>query len=569
MPAAASGGAVLTSGGAVLTSGGVVLTSGGAAVTSGRAVLTSGRAVLTSGGAVLTSGRAVAASGRAVAASGRAVAASGCAVLTSGRAVAANGRGLRFPRLPTAAGGLCFRVFRGALRAAFPPRAVSAGNVVPNVGIAPAVNGDYSAKKAYLCRDYPDCDMKILHTADWHLGNTFHGHYRTDEQRHFLRWLLDALRERQPDALIVAGDVFDSPNPSAAAERLFYDFLEAATEAVDGLQVVVTVGNHDSAGRLEAPAALLERHRIYLRGVVPRTEKGEPDFARLLIPLGRRERDEACCVCFALPYLRSLDCPPRLSVEEGLRYYFDGLWRALKRSDYRGLPVVAAAHFYAAGAEVCEGEHSERLVVGGQEVVSADVAGRAAYVALGHIHKRQHVGTGEAWYAGSVLPMSFSEKHYRHGVQWVELDEESGRAEVSQLPYEPLRALVSLPASGALSVAELPSALAELPRREKEADESRWPYVELRVQEDRPEPSLMRDVATALADRAVRFCRMVRVSPAAAAPEEGPADVEALRTLSPLDMARRVFRSKYGSEMPEALETRFRQAEAAATATDD
>lgn len=411
--------------------------------------------------------------------------------------------------------------------------------------------------------------MNILHTADWHLGNIFHGHDRTAEHRHFLDWLLGQLRERQPDALIVAGDVFDSPNPSAAAERLFYDFLEAATEAVDGLQVVVTAGNHDSAGRLEAPAALLERHHIYIRGVVRRTEKDEPDLARHIIPLGRRESDEAACVCFALPYLRSSDYPAGLSAEEGLRHFFDGLWRTLKKSDYRGLPVVVAAHFYAAGADICESEHSERLVVGGQDAVAADVTGRAAYVALGHIHKAQRVGEATTWYAGSALPMSFAEKRYRHGVQWVTLDEKSGTARVEQLPYEPQRALVSIPDSGALRPAELAGAIAALPRRHKDDDGSCWPYVELRVAEEQPEPGLLREVGAALADRAALFCRMVREQSGAAPADDAPATVEALQTLSPLDMARLVFRERYGADMPEALTERFKRAEEAAAETDD
>ena len=97
--------------------------------------------------------------------------------------------------------------------------------------------------------------MKILHTADWHLGNNFHGYDRTDEHRHFLRWLLEVMEEKQPDVLIVAGDVFDTANPSARAEELLYDFLLRATQTVRGLQIVLIAGNHDSAGRLEAPAS--------------------------------------------------------------------------------------------------------------------------------------------------------------------------------------------------------------------------------------------------------------------------------------------------------------------------
>ena len=282
--------------------------------------------------------------------------------------------------------------------------------------------------------------MKILHTADWHLGNSFHGYDRTEEHRHLLAWLLEQVVQRRPDALLVAGDVFDSPNPSARAEELLYDFLLRATQAVKGLQVVVIAGNHDSAGRLEAPASLLKTLNIYVRGGIRLTEKGEPDFDYYLLPLAELGRDEASCVCMALPFLRGGDYPAGMTPEEGLRFFFEEMHRCLKRSDFAGLPVVAAAHFYAAGASVCEGEHSERLVVGGQDCVDARVVGKGvAYTALGHLHKAQQVaGCPDVCYAGSALPMSFAERGYRHGAQWVELDE-TGQACVSRIEYNPLR----------------------------------------------------------------------------------------------------------------------------------
>ena len=172
--------------------------------------------------------------------------------------------------------------------------------------------------------------MKILHTADWHLGNTFHAHSRLNEHKHFLRWLLGVLKERQPDALLITGDVFDSPNPSAAAEELLYDFLLRATLTVPGLQVVMTAGNHDSAGRLEAPAPLLKTHNIYVRGTMHYTPQGEPDFDYYLLPLAERATGQAACVCMAVPYLRSADYPMGMTPEQGLRYVFGELHKHLR-----------------------------------------------------------------------------------------------------------------------------------------------------------------------------------------------------------------------------------------------
>ena len=406
--------------------------------------------------------------------------------------------------------------------------------------------------------------MKIIHTADWHLGNHFHGHDRLSEHAHFLAWLLDTLRQRQPDALLISGDVFDTPNPPAAAEALLYDFLTKAVEAVHGLQVVMIAGNHDSAGRLEAPAPLLHRHNVYVRGAVRTTEKGVPDFDHLLLPLSTRTQPEAVCVCMAVPYLRSGDYPAGMTTEEGTAWFFDRLHKALARTDFKQLPTVVAAHFYAAGACVCEGEHSERLTVGGQDCVPAAALGRGvAYAALGHLHRAQKVLGGPCtWYAGSALPMSFSERDYRHGVQWVNITPE-GKAEVESLEYHPQRGLLTIPADGgAASVAQVFDALANLPRREKNDDGATWPYLEVRVKEEQPEPTLMHNVMEALADRAVHLCRVVRVR---TANEQDNAARDVLQesgkpSLSPLQMARRAFQNRYGSDMPEALVQRFKTA---------
>lgn len=409
--------------------------------------------------------------------------------------------------------------------------------------------------------------MKILHTADWHLGNTFHGHSREEEHRHFLSWLLAQIRAQQPDVLLLTGDVFDSPNPSAGAERMLYDFLLTATTGVAGLQIVVTAGNHDSGGRLEAPTALLHRLNVYVRGTVRYSEKGEPDFSHFLLPLSRRDSDEAACVCMALPYLRSCDYPPGYSPEQGMRYYLDEMVRRHRKSDFKRLPLILAAHFYAAGAEVCADEHSERIVVGGAECISTGVLPDCiSYTALGHIHKAQcAAGSENAYYAGSALPMSFSETNYRHGIQLIEIDEE-GTARIDRLVYTPLRRLLSIPSNGeAASQSEVFDRIAELPRRTKGDDGATWPYLEIRIQEQQPEPSLLHQIMEAVADKAVYLCRVVRVLPEqkASNPQAGKAE-PSLRATEPLELARDYFEQRYHSEMSPALVARFKQAEEAA-----
>lgn len=401
--------------------------------------------------------------------------------------------------------------------------------------------------------------MKIIHTADWHLGNTFHGHNREVEHAHFLGWLLETLKVELPDVLLIAGDVFDTPNPSATAENMFYGFLHDATEAVKGLQIVVTAGNHDSGGRLEAPRELLKMHNVYVRGTLRRDEMDNSDLNYHILPLSRRDGEEAEIVVFALPYLRSTDYSLNMTQEEGLRNVFQGMYKILKKSDFRGLPVVACAHFYASGADVSRLEHSERLVVGGQDLADISVVGEGAvYAALGHIHKSQQVG-GNAWYAGSPLPMSFSEKNYVHGVLKVEIDGER-QVEVSRLVYSPLRSLVSIPGRGAVLASEVIGELERLPKREKGDEGLTWPYLEICVRENQPEPTLLAEVTQTLSERAAHFCRMLRELPTADSESDVPTTLSDLQTLEPLEMARRVFRNRYGEDMPQVLVEKFKEA---------
>jgi exonuclease SbcD len=399
--------------------------------------------------------------------------------------------------------------------------------------------------------------MLIFHTSDWHLGNVFHRHDRIEEHQHFFSWLLAQLRTYQPDAMIVSGDIFDNTNPSAAAERIYYEFLQQATEAVEGLQIVIIAGNHDSAHRLEAPSPFLKRNNIYVRGNVKNTDAQTLDFEHYLLPLSLRTNPEAKVVCMALPYLRACDYPSGMSVSEGLKYYFEKMTRALNQSPFKKLPVIAAAHFYASGVDIAD-EHSERLVVGGQDVVEMKhFEGLFSYMALGHIHRRQAVArhskkSGEIYYSGSVLPMSFSEKHYQHGIMMVRVDDEA-QVTVEPLNYQPLKQLISIPERGAATTIEVLQAIENLPTRTDHPDTSRWDYLELRVMEQQPEPSFLNDVMQVLKDKAVHFCRIVRELPKPTASDNDVqfrSNEQTDLRLKPEDLAKHVYQQKYSTEMP-------------------
>lgn len=412
--------------------------------------------------------------------------------------------------------------------------------------------------------------IRILHTADWHLGQTFFGYDRVEEHVHFLQWLARELKENKIDVLLVAGDVFDVSNPSAASQRMFYHFIRQVTEENPKLQLVVVAGNHDSAARLEAPVPLLQEMRTEIRGIV-RKHEGEIDYDHLIVELKNSE-GEVEALCLAVPFLRQGDYPVVATdgnpYAEGVKELYVRLQeRALQRRK-DGQALVAEGHLQATGSEIAERDFSERTIIGGLECVSPDTfTEQIAYTALGHIHKSQRVsGRENVRYAGSPLPMSFAEREYHHGVVIVTLAE-GWAVEIEKREYIPLVGLLSVPRGKAATPEEVLEELAHLPLASEEAEGEQterslhFPYLEIKVLLTEPEPMLRQQIEEAIADKAVRLARIVSVYRQA---EENTLEEEVLaaglQEMNPLQIVKATFENTYQSEMPEELERLFQQA---------
>lgn len=409
--------------------------------------------------------------------------------------------------------------------------------------------------------------IKLFHTSDWHLGNVFHEFVRDDEHRHFLNWLFEQMKTEQPDALLIAGDVFDHVNPSAASQRLYYEFLARVVAELPGLQVIVIAGNHDSAYRLEAPDAFFSLMGVHVRGAVKRREDMQVDYDDLVLPVVSRTSPDERLLCVAVPYLRQGDYPPAESLSESMNRFFSNASEAARRLRRGNEPLVLMAHFYATGAEIAEGS-SERIWVGGQEAVNAgQLPEDWAYVALGHIHKRQSVaGQDTVRYSGSVLPMSFSERGYKHGVECVEIASD-GSCVRRFLEYSPLRALLSVPEDRPRPLDEVLERIRhDLPSRKTSPDERLWPYLEVRVLLDRVDVQMNQKIMKILEQKAVRFCslRVVYEEQSAELPDQTKAVLTDLNAVTALDVARVIYKRKYHLDMPEDLETLFNEAYEAA-----
>lgn len=298
--------------------------------------------------------------------------------------------------------------------------------------------------------------MKIIATSDWHLGNLFHGNDRLSEHEHFLKWLLQQLEEHRPEALLVAGDIFDNGNPSAAAQSLYYNFLSQAAMICPTMKIIITAGNHDSASRLEAPRSILSHNNIEIRGNIHRSwvndeESGhwQIDFDDLIIPIN----DEVAVI--AVPYLRS-DVMHNSDYSAGVKHILSELTQRARQL-YPTSKLVMMAHMYAKGAEIASKDASEKIVIGGQEEVNMEGwNNHPEYFTCGHIHKRQHIwNTDWARYTGSILPMSFAEKDYKHGVDLISINDNE-KIKVQQLVYTPQHRLRILPENDeSISVKEL------------------------------------------------------------------------------------------------------------------
>jgi exonuclease SbcD len=269
--------------------------------------------------------------------------------------------------------------------------------------------------------------MKILHTSDWHIGHMLYAKKRLGEHKQFLDWLAATIAERGIDALIVAGDIFDTGAPGAMAQGLYYDFLQAVS-GTRCRDIVITAGNHDSPTFLAAPASLLRRFNIHVAAL----PEASPD-AHVVTLRGPDGAPQA--LCCAVPYLRKNEmvrmADDGVSSDEKIvtatkAFYSDVAAAAVEKLQALGghLPIIATGHLFASGAVRHDGDGVRDLYVGSLGQVGADIfPDTLAYVALGHIHSAQCVG-GHAHirYCGSPLAMSFSELGRKKHVLVVDTD---------------------------------------------------------------------------------------------------------------------------------------------------
>ena len=266
--------------------------------------------------------------------------------------------------------------------------------------------------------------MIIIHLSDLHLGKRVNGFSMLEDKRYILKEILTIIDDEKPQAVIIAGDVYDKPVPPAEAVELFDDFLVKLSHR--NVAVFVISGNHDSPERLAFAARLMDGSGVHMAPVY--NAMVQPFFLE----------DEYGPVGFySLPFLKPAHVR-RFFPEETIESYTDALRTAVNdlRADMTARNVLIT-HQFVTGAAVCD---SETVSVGGTDNVDAAVFDGFDYVALGHIHGPQSVGQQTLRYCGTPLKYSFSEANHKKSVTVVELGQK-GSVAVRTVPLTPLREL--------------------------------------------------------------------------------------------------------------------------------
>lgn len=280
--------------------------------------------------------------------------------------------------------------------------------------------------------------MKFFHLSDLHIGLKLFNRDLREDQEYILRQITDIAVREQPQAVVIAGDIYDKAVPSAEAVEVFDRFIAGLNSALPDTAVMMIAGNHDSGPRINCFRSVLSRQNVYMIGQPPKVE-GE-QIEKVIL------KDESGPVNFyLLPFVRPSMVKQLTGVDEnGNNLSYDETLRRLigrEEIDPSQRNVIVSHQFYlpsGTDAEAVERMDSEVRTVGNIDQISADILEQFDYAALGHIHKPMKAGSEFIRYCGTPLACSVSEAGQKKGIIMVELGDKGDR-KTTVLPLEPLR----------------------------------------------------------------------------------------------------------------------------------
>ncbi|MBO4581803.1 MAG: exonuclease subunit SbcD [Bacteroidales bacterium] len=377
--------------------------------------------------------------------------------------------------------------------------------------------------------------MKILHTGDWHLGHTLYNYDRSEEQAGFLSQIRDIVAENQPDAMIVAGDIYHYASPSTAAQTLYCEHMLGIHQACPDMQIIVIADNHDSASKLMVDSTLWKHFNLITLGTIHPAQ-----YDDYIIPVVRQNTTIGYVAAFPFAY-------PRFLPDN----FFAGVLDRLHQKNDRHLPVVAAAHL-----AVMNSDYSCHNNIGTLDCVNADIFGtNYDYLALGHIHRAQTLSHSPTIrYSGTPIGINFDEdiqkkpsETYLHSVSMIECINNNTTVYAKEITS--LRPLITLP-SQATDFETAVQALRNFP-------EDRQAYIRLNVLVKDFLPYNANMLANeACRDKACRFCYIhtSRQEQESAAGNSGHMTIETFQQENYLDIAKQHYRNVYQAPLPRYME---------------
>ena len=269
--------------------------------------------------------------------------------------------------------------------------------------------------------------MRFIHLSDLHIGKQLHHYSLLEEQRELLGQIVAHVRREKPDALLVAGDIYDTTVPAADAIEVFDDFLSDLDALEQELTICIIAGNHDSAKRLDYASQILAKHAIHIVGTPPVMPDEQMKKVCMTDAYGE-------VVIYLLPfvkpvYLKKIVPEETLSFSDAVKCLLDR-----EEIDTGKRNVLVSHQFYAGGGISPVTSDSEVHVVGGLDNVDVGVLEGFDYAALGHIHRMQRIGEEKNCYCGTIFPYSVSEADEEKFVTMVELGAKGTAVEITKLP---------------------------------------------------------------------------------------------------------------------------------------
>lgn len=278
--------------------------------------------------------------------------------------------------------------------------------------------------------------MRFFHLSDLHIGKQLHYYSLKEDQTAILDEIIHLVEVYHPDGLVIAGDIYDKPVPSAEAVTIFDDFLTRLAQITPEIPVMIISGNHDSADRLRYAAGILKKHHIYLAGNAPRKE--DERIQKVTFTDEHGEVD-----FYLLPFLKP-SYVRNVFPENVPESYTDAIKALIDREkiDFKNKRNVLVSHQFYTGSEKPETCDSEVISVGGIDNVDVGTVKEFDYVALGHLHGKQQVGYPHIRYCGTPLKYSVSEAGHHKCLTMVTLGKKGAAPEITEIPLHPLRDVI-------------------------------------------------------------------------------------------------------------------------------